>query len=130
MRRFLDIITAAVVGCVFGAGIGFLQGYAAFTSLPTDVRMGLSGWAAWTGCGLGLLAGPLLRCARMRHRVSLRALGGVLAIASLVGISSAWLLVITLGAGWISCFITPIVAIGLETIFSKKDREGVMKGSP
>jgi len=119
VKRLFDIICVAVVGSVFGAGIGFLQGNAAFTGLPTEVRMGLSGWAAWTGCGVGLLFGLLLYASCVRERLSLRRLGYLLVITFFVGIGSAWLLGSTLGAGWVSCFITPTTAIGLQIIFSQ-----------
>lgn len=111
MKRFVRILVAGIAFATLGAGIGFLQGYTAFSDQPTELRMGFAGWAAWTGCVVAIPIGVLAYLFGGKKADSLEWWGTLVAVTAVIGIVSAWLLAKILGAGWISLFVTPIAAL-------------------
>ena len=111
MRAFVRVSIAAIVFAMLGSGIGFLQGYASFFGQPTELRMGFSGWAAWTGCVVAIPIGLLAFLCGGKKAESVEWWGVIVSATAVIGIVSAWLLAKTMGAGWMSWIITPIAAL-------------------
>jgi len=124
-KQFIRILIGGIVFALLGAGIGFLQGYAAFADQPTELRMGFSGWAAWTGCFVAIPVGLLVLLLGGKKANSIEWWGILVAITGAIGIVSAWLMAKTLGAGWISWIITPFAALIAAAI-----AKGRVKASP
>ncbi|EEF60774.1 hypothetical protein [Pedosphaera parvula] len=121
-KLFWQIACILVFSSLLGAGFGFIQGVAAFAHLPIEQKLGLSAWAALTGIGVSVLLGPILYFGVIRNQVSLEALGQVLLIAFIIGVSTAALLGAVLDGGWLSCFVTPVAVVLLTIAFRLRSR--------
>jgi Na+/proline symporter len=112
--EFLCVVASSVI---VGFCIGLVQGWFAFGSGPSEYRPGMALVAAVLGGEVAVVLGPVLYYALLRKRLTWElALAGVLA-CFFVGVSTAWsLTAITRFGGWVSVFITPLVAI-LFSIF-------------
>ena len=114
-RRLWEISCLIAFSGVIGAGFGFLQGFAAFGGYPVDDQLQLSSWAALTGLGASIVFGPILYFWLIRGRLGLEILGQIILISLVAGVGSAVVLRMIGDGGWVSCLITPFVAL-LATI--------------
>jgi len=110
----------AVAGSSLAVGLcaGLVQGWFAFSGGDSsEDRLGMAVLAATLGGEVAIVLGPILYYALLRRRLTWRlSLSGIL-ICLFAGASAAWsLTAITKIGGWLSMFVTPMVAI-LFSIF-------------
>lgn len=118
----IEFLYVVALSLVVGFSIGLLQGWFAFGSGPSEYRPGMALLAATIGGEVAVVLGPVLYYLLLRQRLTWQlALAGVF-VCLFFGISTAWsLTAITRIGGWVSVFITPLVAI-LFSLFVRLSR--------
>ena len=110
-KWFWEIACVLGFSGVIGAGFGFVQGFAAFGGASVAEKFEFSSWAALTGGGVSILFGPLLYFWLIRRRLGLETLGQIILISLIAGVGSAVGLRWVGDGGWLSCLVTPVVAL-------------------
>ena len=115
VTEFLIIVATCLAA---GACCGFIQGWIGFTGGDSyEDRFGVGILSASLGGLVALVLGPLLFYTLLRRRLTFEL--GVMGILTclFVGAVTAWsLTALTKIGGWLSMFVTPIVAILLSIL--------------
>jgi hypothetical protein len=124
MTRFisqtLNAVAIAICSALLGIGIGFLQGEIVAHGAAQDEQLVFAGTAGMIGGFVALFLGPILYFS-LKKRISFEQFCQIAALSLFVGVMTTWLLSIRSGgAGWISMFVTPLVAIALAVNFARR----------
>jgi ABC-type spermidine/putrescine transport system permease subunit I len=109
-KRLIEIASVLTISLIVGIVIGVIQGWFAFADAQ-EYRPGMTLVAGAVGAEFAIVLGPLLYYALLRKRIDWRSGSIGISVCLLLGSLAAWWLARKSEAGWLSVFITPILAI-------------------
>jgi ABC-type spermidine/putrescine transport system permease subunit I len=107
LLEFAIVLTASLLA---GILIGVIQGWFAFAD-ASEYRSGMAMVAGAVGGEFAIVLGPLLYYTLLRSRINWRTGSIGITVCLLLGCMTAWWLARTGEAGWLSVFITPVLAV-------------------
>ncbi len=119
LAKPFGIGSVAIACAMVGIGIGLIQGAIVSRSGATDEMLVFAGTAGMVGGLIALFLGPILYYS-LKRRISFEQFCAIASLSLLVGCATAWLLSLhPNGPGWVSMFVTPLVATLLAINFSR-----------
>ncbi len=124
LGMILEFLVIGFCAFLLGCGLGFLQGVIVFCDARTDIKLGLSGWAAIIGGVISLAVSPWIYYLIIKGRFTVVKLAEMIAIIGAIGIGSAFFLTKISDGGWLSWLVTVASSIIVSYVYRSKSKKG------
>lgn len=114
-----EIISVCIFSLIFGVGVGFIQGFLAWSEQKFSLKLGFAGFSAMTGGGVGLFIIPAIYFSLIRNSMSLTSFIEMNALVVLFGATTSYLLGYFWDAGWLSFLFTPVLLVTFAILYCK-----------
>jgi ABC-type spermidine/putrescine transport system permease subunit I len=109
-KSLVELACVVTVSMFAGILTGVIQGWFAFAD-ASEYRPGMALVSGAVGAEFAIVLGPLLYYAILRNRIGWRSGSIGIGVCVVLGSLTAWWLERISEAGWLSVFITPMVAV-------------------
>jgi hypothetical protein len=114
-KGLVEFAYVLTISSFVGILIGVIQGWFAFAD-ALEYRPGMALVAAAVGAEFAIILGPLLYYVLLRNRINWRSGSIGIIVCLFLGSLAAWWLARISEAGWLSAFITPLLAVVISFI--------------